>query len=747
MIFEQYRVVFRILLCLCWIWAGALPVFGQTALIDSLVKITKSNQHDTIIIRAYLRLSGLYNDNLNYIKARQSAEQALRMSEAIKYKAGIARAYYFLGTSEFVGNGDFVKGYDYGLRSLTVARESKNYAAEASACYLLARISSSRNNHEMAVNYLKKAIDIHEKVTRDEVAAASGYNMLAIVYKKQKKLDQALENYQKAYKIYENKPGYEYSINTIINNIAGIYFEKKEYTKALQNYEQVLDYSQKSDSKRLVAVATLNIGECYTELRDFSKAAVYLHDALDFVNKNVYPEMKIENYEFLFKMHEYAGNSDSALFYYKKYAEYKDSIFTADMQERISRMDKQLNIKEYEQQVKELKLKNQLKELELLSQIERAKALELDSISRSNQLAFISEQNQRQRLEEEKRKIEEAKLQKENMLLKQEQKLRANSYIIGLTGVVLALVTAAFAFVLLRTSRRRKADLALLKAQNMEIQRKSEEIVQQKKQIEAINDELKVQSELIGQSLLAAKTIQNAMLPYESRILEFFDDFFEIYKPRDVVSGDFYWMARVDGKAIVAAADCTGHGVPGAFMAMIGHAILDKIILLQENYDPAAILRELHNELRFAFRNQTSGEVNGMDISVVLVELFDEDMYRVVFAGAKSDFLYVSTNMDSVVRVRGNNATLGSSRGIKERFKNNVFFLNKGSIIYLCSDGYSDQTNPENKRFGRTELVRLLSSVHKLPFREQKIRIENALAEFQQSAPQRDDILVLGFKL
>jgi serine phosphatase RsbU (regulator of sigma subunit)/tetratricopeptide (TPR) repeat protein len=736
---------FRVLL-IVGIWFGCFGLKAQdTKILDSLLTEAKKPMPDTNQVKTYLAIASYYIQTLNAAKVAEYSEKALQISEKAKFKVGISRSYVGLALAEY-DKGNYPQSYAYGLRALKVAQENNLWAQVASSNSHLGRVSMAMNNLESAKKFYENAISIAEKKLKDDNQIAASYNSLAIIARRQKRYDEAISYYNRALQIYikNNRQTARY---TVLNNIAGVYFENKEYDKAMENFNQVLKYSKDNKVINLGLIATLNIGECLTEMRQFNKAAPYLYEVLFATKKYSFPELKKENLEYLYKFHFYQSNSDSALFYHLLFTNFKDSLINSENQERIRRMEELHNSRSLQEKMTALQMNQLLSQLQIENEKEKIRRLEADSILQSKSMAALVLENQRIALEEEKRRVEEEKLLQENVILKKDKQLQRYFLLFGIIGFVLALLSAALAFVILKTSRRRKADLALLVKQNIEIQRISDEIQTQKKEIEAKNEELKTQSLLIGKSLQAANTIQQAMLPYDSRMREVFGDFFAIYLPRDVVSGDFYWMAKVDSKVVLAVADCTGHGVPGAFMAMIGYAILDKIILLQENYDPAAILRELHNEILFAFRNQSSGEASGMDISVMSFEEFEPDFFRVVFAGAKSDLLYATPSQNSVLRIRGNNATIGSLRGLKYRFKNHVLFLEKGTMIYLSSDGFSDQINPEKTRFGRSNFMKKLSSIKNLPLSEQQRSLEKTLEDFKKEAEQRDDILVLGLRL
>jgi PAS domain S-box-containing protein len=271
------------------------------------------------------------------------------------------------------------------------------------------------------------------------------------------------------------------------------------------------------------------------------------------------------------------------------------------------------------------------------------------------------------------------------------------------------------------------------------------EIRKQKEQIE-------VQNEMISSSINYAKNIQQAILPLPEDIEKFFDSFV-IFKPRDVVSGDFYWMGYLPAregfseKLFLASVDCTGHGVPGAFMSMIGSRILNEIVIEQKTLDPKDILEKMDEKVKLALRQETTDNNDGMDLALCMIEK-GEGSYHITYSGAKVDLYYYSHKNDGVTILSSERRSIGGAaqkRG-NINFTNKDFFLYKGDMMWLVTDGIIDQNNPERKRFGTPKLVETFEAAKDLPLVNQKQLIEKELALHQEHEEQRDDITVWGIK-
>lgn len=268
-----------------------------------------------------------------------------------------------------------------------------------------------------------------------------------------------------------------------------------------------------------------------------------------------------------------------------------------------------------------------------------------------------------------------------------------------------------------------------------------------KEKIHAKNIELEQRDKFIQKSIQSAVTIQEAMLPYQQKMDELLVNYFVIYRPKDKVSGDFYWLNKIGDQIILIAADCTGHGVPGAFMTMIGNTLLDKIIRVWNITDPASILERLHTEIQIVLRQHETHNINGMDAVVVALQTLDATKVQLTFSGAKSPLYYSIAGASTLQQLYGNRKSIGGIQDETRKFTNQVITLPKGSLLYIGSDGLKDQNDVRRKKFGKLRLMELLTEISPLPLVQQKQAIATALDLHMQDTTQRDDILWIGLKL
>ncbi len=273
-----------------------------------------------------------------------------------------------------------------------------------------------------------------------------------------------------------------------------------------------------------------------------------------------------------------------------------------------------------------------------------------------------------------------------------------------------------------------------------------------KKKIEAQKEALSKINQSLTDSISYAKRIQEAMIPSEEMVKNIIPESFVYFRPKDIVSGDFYWIYRNKNKIFVAAVDCTGHGVPGAFMSIIGYDLLKNIVEIQGKECPARIMDQLNREIVNTFkkngneRSMNKQEVNdGMDMALIVI---NTDRGIMEFAGAYNPLYLIRDN--EIITYKGDRFPIGYvDENNKTLFSKQEVTIRKNDIIYLFSDGYADQFGgPEGKKFKYRRFRHLLLNIHKLPIEDQKAILHQKMEEWMGSEyEQVDDILLMGMKL
>ncbi|MCK4661510.1 MAG: PAS domain S-box protein [Bacteroidales bacterium] len=288
-------------------------------------------------------------------------------------------------------------------------------------------------------------------------------------------------------------------------------------------------------------------------------------------------------------------------------------------------------------------------------------------------------------------------------------------------------------------------DISKLKNAEEQIEAQKDEIQAQRDLAVNQRDELSFQKQEIIDSIIYAKRIQNAILPSKVIIDKMLSEYFILYEPRDIVSGDFYWITNVNGKTIVAATDCTGHGVPGAFMSLIGITFLNEIVNNIKNIKPNVILNKLR-EYIISSLQQTGreGEArDGMDISLCIID-WEKNILQ--YSGANNPLFIISNN--ELTEIKADKMPISIHRRGHESFTNHTIHYNNGDIIYMFTDGYTDQFGgPNGKKFKIQKFKDLLLSIKNIDMIDQNKLLRNTLRNWQGKLEQVDDILVMGIKL
>ncbi len=263
-------------------------------------------------------------------------------------------------------------------------------------------------------------------------------------------------------------------------------------------------------------------------------------------------------------------------------------------------------------------------------------------------------------------------------------------------------------------------------------------------QIEKQKFELEQRDKNLTDSLIYAQRIQEALLPSEEFFRRHFSDSFIFFRPKDIVSGDFYWIDEKGGKVFVVAADCTGHGVPGALMSMVGLEIIEKAINEDNIEKPSAILSVMNRALEKTFsREKNIGTIirDGMDIGLCVI---DRKKKRLEYSGAFFPLYLIREN--TLTEIKGDKIIIGMNpEGID--YTSHEMDLLENDILYIFSDGYADQFGGnENKKFMYRRFRYLLTRIHGFPINDQKSILDENIKTWMSGNPQVDDMMVLGFK-
>lgn len=390
-------------------------------------------------------------------------------------------------------------------------------------------------------------------------------------------------------------------------------------------------------------------------------------------------------------------------------------LLITDNRRTLEKLRSEINIREAEIEQKTSVLEIQKGEIKSQSLTIEA---QLREVQEQGEILREQEQNIQEKEESIFQKEKEIKRQDEKIVL-QAEAIQTQKIIILATILALILVFGLVYFIWRNYQNKKRANI-LLQAQR---------------------DQIAYQKQHITDSIEYAKMIQAAILPS----MELFShklEHFVVFKPRDIVSGDFYWAEQINGKFLIVTADCTGHGVPGAFMSMLGISLLNEIIISKEISRPDQILNHLRAKIIEALRQQAGSVVkDGMDMTVCL---FDSETLQLQFSGANNPLYLVSEGQ--LTQIKGDKMPV-AIHDIMDPFSLHQLSLKRGDTFYTFSDGYADQFGgPQRKKFLSKNFKNLLLSVQDLSMIEQGNRLDEVFTDYRLDLEQIDDVVVIGVK-
>jgi serine phosphatase RsbU (regulator of sigma subunit) len=563
-------------------------------------------------------------------------------------------------------------------------------------------LQESKDLNNTILEYTKKA---NEHIQNgDQNAAAQLYNQLAYQLREARRLQEASDYYQKVLDININL-GNRRGQMIAHNSLAMLYLDLENFPKAVFHFKKELEFRKQVNNKAEIINVLTNIAMAENEMSSFDSAIENIEEAID-LSKEMNDILLLKRcYGVAYDIYEKKGLNEKAKAYFEMYSAIDRKLKEQKMTEISTEADRKVTVAISEKQLTEQKLDITNKELQ----------------KTVNTLQQAEELTREQKMEIE---LRESKISEQNALLTAER-LRRKIWIIGFLISLFFVLALAFMIIqIIKASRKINTQRLKLEKQNMEIKA----------------------------SIRYAQTIQQAILPSLSDIEKYFDPFI-IYMPKDIVSGDFYWFSENNNdnknSAFFAVVDCTGHGVPGAFMSMIANQLLNEIVSERKITKPSKILETLNTMIRSALRQEQTDNNDGMDLGLFKIESISPKKYKLIYSGAKRPLYIINNKENRLINNPGDRKSIGGY-GLSKReleFTDFETEIEKGDIIYLFSDGIVDQNGPDRKKFGRINLEEALIDCAKLEPSKQKLIIEERLFAYMQKEEQRDDITLVGLKI
>ena len=637
------------------------------------------------------------------------ARQALHIAERNNIREGIANASTMLGMA-YEYKGDYKSSLENHQRALQLKKDLRDNRGVSISLEYLGRVHDVTGNYPKALEFYQQALSICEK-QNDQEGIATIKNNIGIIHQNTKNYTLARKYFKEALQT-NKKLENELLDSKIIINTGTLYADLDDYEKAMEYFHKALKIRKNKRDLVGLSICYNNIGNAYIDLMQYDKAIKNILLALDIDRQIGDNEGIILNLISIGEVYSKAGNNMKALetvnegYQLARKTGYNNGIRKAT--EIMSKV--YFNIQDYQNAYR------YLEENRLIT----------DSIynkEKSNQIALLELSYQSSK-KEQQIALQQLEIDRKEADLNKEL-VKRRALIISLALSIILII------VIVLSLRTKQKDNRLLR--------------QQKEEIESQRDKLSQQHDDITSSINYAKRIQDVLLPPMETVKSIFPECFIINMPRDIVSGDFYWINKIGDNIIFSVVDCTGHGIPGAFMSVLGVSLFNEVIIKKRIMQSDMILNELRIETKKALHQQ--GKVDemheGMDLALCILNLKTNILQ---FSGAYN-YLYLLRDK-KIFQYKGDTMPIG--KHIKERtsFSKQEIPIQKNDIVYLFTDGIIDQLSGKylTKYSSATFRQKIIEISHE-PIDTQKKRIETEFNIWKGETPQTDDVLVLGIKL
>ncbi|WKV10795.1 tetratricopeptide repeat protein [Marivirga harenae] len=608
------------------------------------------------------------------------------------------------------------KSFEYASTALEIAKRINFLQGEANALNNLGVYYKQKGDYDKALQNFKLSFNIYDSI-RDKEGLGKSVSNIGNIYSINEDFERALDYYTDAKKIFTELDD-DPKLLKILNNIGNIYLDQGQELEAENYYRQVLSIYESDPEKSSLFDPYSNIGKIYFNRQEFDSALYYFNKSL--------------------KKEESADNKfgiSSALVKIARLHNARGSLLAA----KNAALDA-------------VDIANEINAKPILLDAYSTLAevyLHLEDLENSyvymNQFHIMNDsifnETSRRAIAELEKSIELEQKEKEIALLKKESEIKdlqyqnSQLYIFGsVTFSVLLLALAILSFLKFKQNRKAKS---LLEYQNYQILKSKQAIEIQKMKLESWNQN-------ITDSIEYAKSIQEGIMNKNS-FKENIPSSFVYYKPKDIVSGDFYWYSRQEGCDILALIDCTGHGVAGAFMTVIANATMNQIVNEEKEIEPHKILAKLDVKvMEILKQKEVTTSNHSMDVALCKI---DYEKKVVTFSGAKRPLYVVENNR--LTEFKGNNFTVGEYfNSPHKKFTYQEIDIEPKQTFYLSSDGYADQFGINTqKKYLRKRFKTLLESISNKSLPEQDKSLEKEMKRWQGEMEQTDDMLVIGFRV
>lgn len=736
------------------------PVFAQNQdRVDSLLSVLKKAGNDTNKVNDLRLLSYEYR-NKDTALSRDYALQSYRLAKKLDFNKGMGWAYQrFASLKRKQDQEGAIRDYQMSIMYFSKALFDRGLMQS----YLeLAGLYRHMGKYDDAFDFYTKLKLLSEKIGDKKfiMEAIGGY---ANIYRYRDDYVNSLKYYLEGVKMAEEM-GDKNAEASLLTNMAILYDYRKNHAEELRIRKKCLAiYEELHDSSNLI-LSYSNLGSSYYDMGIRDTALLYFNRSMEIIKhigedrasaryvSDAYADLGMvalddKNYEvarvnyqkaldYMIKGKETKGTANAygdLVFVYEKLGNWKEAEQCALRKEEIAEeIGYKRGMMEANSDLAEIYSHN--KDFEKAFVYMSKYTVLRDSILNEKSTEQLADMQTKYQAEKKDQEIKLQNVQLENSGKEVEQRTRL---IWLFAGVAILFLLMGF-FVLRQYTQKKKANL-LLEKHNIEIQIQAREISEQKEIIEAKNKD-------ITDSIHYAKHIQEAILPPDDLVYEYLKECFVLYKPKDIVSGDFYWLNKNGDNVMFSVIDCTGHGVPGALMSVLAHSAINSVITQRPTINPAVMLNFIQDSVKETFKNQynEAGVNDGMDIAMCSL---DRSKMKLYYSAARIPLCLVRGT--ELIEIKGDKQTIsGSTTETCMPFNIHEIDVQKGDNIYIFSDGYADQFGGvKGKKFKYNTLKQLLVSVALKPLYQQKQLLDKTIEDWRGELEQVDDILVIGVRV
>ena len=698
-------------------------------LADSAISIISLIDKDNRYIVKALNIKAKALSAINEFESSEKIlNETVQLAKSIDDKNGLASSYY-LQNSNASDRGFYTKSKDLLLKSIALRKEINDELGLAASYSFLGLTNAHLGDYMQGIEYIQQSITLREK-NGDKRGLANSYLCLYKIYIDIGEADKALESELKSLDICKEINDLQ-CVSGRLTNLGKIYQNKGDYRKALSYHFMALAISKQINIRNRIAEVHENIAQNYNFSKKYDDAIKHIDSCItlrkiigdeeglvsatlvlsqiNYNQNNV--KAAIENgtqaltaslklklpylikdaHQVLSNAYSQQHNADKSLFHYKQYIVLRDSLYNIDKTKEIVRKELEFNFNK----------KQELQKLEVAK-----KLAETDAESRKQKLIII------------------------------------------FSVIALIILSALLIFAIWQYRLKIKSGKQL-QYLNSDLNLKNYQLEENSLVIETQHNTIHQKNKEITDSIRYAQKIQTAMMPLKHEFAAYFKESFVLFEPKDIISGDFFWITSKNDKIIFATGDCTGHGVPGGFMSMLGVSLLNEIINEHDLTEPALILSRLRKKVITALRQKgLSGEQqDGMDMTICVI---DKEQMTLQYAAANHAFYIVRKNESGyeLEEFNGDKQPVGIFGSDLKPFKQHSIELKPNDVVYTFTDGYADQFGgPKGKKFKYKQLKELLVSIQHLDLVAQEDIVKEQFTNWKGNLEQVDDVCLIGIKI